>query len=79
MVYWLQYYDSFYEMVRQQRFIADVEIVKPEWVRCDVIVDAFFAWYEDKSERKWREDRREKDEADPPTAGKHPLQFRPAH
>lgn len=79
MAHWLQYYDVFYEQVRQQRHVVDVEIVKSEWAECDIIVDAFFTWFEKKWEEKWKERSKRKDEADPPKAGKHPIQFEPAH
>jgi hypothetical protein len=90
MAFWLRYYDNFYEAVRNQSVVTEVEIGKANMAPYDVVVDAFLVWYDWKAKEKSKEresesgtgygdDRRDSHEARPPRVLDHKQVYRAAH
>lgn len=82
LVGWLRYYDAFYDRLESQDYVADREYVHAWMVEYDVIVDAFFVWYRNRSEERKGENRRSgaaQHEANVPRASQHGTVYRAAH
>ena len=79
MAFWLRYYDNFYEAVRNQSYVTDIDIAKPWMAEYDIVVDSFLVWYDWKSKEKSKDRGRDNDEANPPRASEHKQTFRGAH
>lgn len=56
---WLNFYHNFYEMVSSQWTVTEVELGQTWMAEYDILVDAFFVWYERQRKKKQEERRRE--------------------